>query len=50
MKDVSIPLEQLCQQAFEGLIIDRRIWIEKIKINVDEALLGGFWMRRDKTL
>jgi hypothetical protein len=41
MKTLSIPLEQLDQETFKSLVVNCRIWIIKIEIDVDEALLGG---------
>jgi hypothetical protein len=40
IENLGIPLEKLGQETFKGLVIDCRIWIEKIKVNVDETLLG----------
>lgn len=40
VKEISIGLEELAKETFEGLVVDGRIWIKEIEIDVDEALLG----------
>ena len=40
MKVFSIPLEELDQKALKCLIVDYRIRIIKIEIDVDKTLLG----------
>jgi hypothetical protein len=48
MKNISISLEQLRYEPFKGLIIDSRVGIKKIEINVDQTLLGGFRWEKKK--
>jgi len=37
-------LKELTKKSLESLIVDLRVWIEKFKLDVDEATLSGTGM------
>ena len=39
MEELCVVLEKLCEQSLECMIIDAWIRVEKVKVDIDQALL-----------
>ena len=44
LKWFRIGIEQLPNESFESMIVDVGTWVEKFKVDVDEALLPVGWV------
>ena len=40
LQKLGIALEQLVRKPFYGKVIDLRIWVEKVEVDIDETLLA----------